>query len=80
MIKRTQTAMPAACLMDIETRRVTHAGCPMCGGRKVVASVYHGKLAKRPCEWYGRGGRAELVVTDRGETWQARRFGHRGSR
>jgi hypothetical protein len=80
MIKRKLAKPPAVFLLDIETRRVTHAGCPMCGGRRVVASVFKGKLAKRPCEWYGRGGRAESVITERGETWRPRRSGHRGAR
>ena len=80
MIKRKQTKPAAVCLLDIETRRVTHAGCPMCSGRRKVASVYRGTLVTLPCDYYGHGGRAELVVTERGESWRLRRFGHRGAR
>ena len=42
----------------LEERRETHAGCPMCGGRRQVVTVINGRLALRPCEWFGCGGRA----------------------
>ena len=80
MIKRKQAKPEVVFFLDIETRRVTHAGCPMCSGRRKVASVYRGTLVMLPCDYYGHGGRAELVVTERGETWRLRRFGRRVSR
>ena len=80
MIKRKQAKPAAVCLLDIETRRLTHAGCPMCSGRRFVASVFRGTLITLPCDYYGLGGRSELVVTERGESWRPRRCGHRGLR
>jgi hypothetical protein len=80
MIKRKQAKPAAVCLLDIETRRVTHAGCPMCCGRRKVASVYRGTLVTLPCDYYGLSGRAEVVVTERGESWRPRRSGGRVSR
>lgn len=58
MIKRKREAIPAVYLRSVEERCVTHAGCPMCSGRRQVVTVINGRLALRPCEWFGCGGRA----------------------
>ncbi len=67
MIKRKREVVPAVYLRSIEERRMTHAGCPMCRGRKVVATVINGVVCVRPCEWFGCGGRAR----EHGGFWHA---------
>lgn len=67
MIKRERQGIPAVFLLSIEERRETHAGCPMCGGRRVVATVINGAVRARDCEWYGCGGRAR----EHGGFWHA---------
>jgi len=58
MIRRTRETMPAVYLVGIEERRESHAGCPLCGGRKQVATVINGVVCARACQFYGCGGRA----------------------